>query len=52
MCVRVCMCVCLCVRVCMCVSVCVRVYVCVSAPRLLITSGMMWCDVDPKQWAK
>ena len=29
-------------------SVCVCVYVCVLCPppRLLITSGMMWCDMD------
>ena len=24
--------------------------VCVSAPRLLITSGMMCCDIDPYDW--
>ena len=23
---------------------------CVSAPRLLITSGVMWCDIDPYDW--
>ena len=28
-------------------SVCVCVCVCVSAPRLLITSGVMWRDMDP-----
>ena len=28
-------------------SVCVCVFVCVSAPKLLITSGVMWCDMDP-----
>ena len=28
-------------------SMCVCVCVCVSAPRLSITSGMMWCDIDP-----
>ena len=35
----------------MCLFVCVyvvRVRVCVP-PRLLITSGMMWCDIDPIQ---
>ena len=26
--------------------VCVFAYVC-PPPRLLITSGMMWCDIDP-----
>ena len=39
----VCVCVCVCVYVCVCVCVCV----CVSTPRLLITSGKMWCDIDP-----
>ena len=29
---------------------CVCVCVCVSAPRLLITSGVMWCDIDPYDW--
>ena len=24
--------------------------VCVSAPRLLITSGIMWRDMDPYDW--
>ena len=27
--------------------VCTCAYVCVSAPRLLITSDVMWCDIDP-----
>ena len=35
-------------NVCMCM--CLRVCVCVSTPRLLITSGMMWCDIDPYDW--
>ena len=35
--VHVCVCVCVCVYVCVCVSV---------APRLLITSGMMWHNMD------
>ena len=36
--------VCMCVFVCMCVCVCV----CVSPPlRLLITSGIIWHDIDP-----
>ena len=35
-----CECVCVCARVC----VCAYVYVCLSAPRALITSGMIWCD--------
>ena len=29
------------------------VYVCVFVcppPRLLITSGVMWCDIDPYDW--
>ena len=34
-----------CVHVCL--HMCVCVCVCVSAPRLLITSGVMWCDIDP-----
>ena len=45
--------------VCLCVCVCVRVYVCMCVcacvclpPRLLITSGMMWHDVDPTQLIK
>ena len=47
MCVYVCVCVfaCLCVCVCVCVYVCVCV--CVSAIRLLITSDVMWCHIDP-----
>ena len=40
------MCVCLCVCVYMCV--CLRVCVCVCPfPRLLITNGVMWRDIDP-----
>ena len=35
-----CVCVCVCVRVCVCVFVC-------PPPRLSITSGVMWCDIDP-----
>ena len=30
----------------MCVCMCVRVCVCVSAPRLLITSGVIWTPYD------
>ena len=30
--------------------VCVCVCVCVSTPRLLITNGVMWCDIDPYDW--
>ena len=42
------MCVCVCMFVCV---VCVHVCVCVSvAPRLLITSGMMWPDMGPYNW--
>ena len=52
-----CMCVCVlvCVYVCVFVFVCVCVCVCVSMclpPRLLITSDMMWHDVDSKQLVK
>ena len=25
-------------------------FVCVSAPRLLITSGVIWHDIDPYDW--
>ena len=36
-------CVCVCVSACVCVCECV----CVSPPlMLLITSGMMWCDME------
>ena len=35
------------VHMCVCVCMC---FACVSAPRLLITSGMMWCDIDPYDW--
>jgi len=35
-----------CVRACACVCVCVCVCVCLP-PRLLITSGMIWCDIEP-----
>ena len=34
------------VRMYACACVCVCVCVCVP-PRLLITSGVMWCDIDP-----
>ena len=35
----------------MCVCVCVCVLACVCPPpRLLVTSGMMWCDIDPYDW--
>ena len=34
-------------NVCMHVCVCVCVCVCVPAPNFLITSGVMWCDIDP-----
>ena len=37
--------------VCVCVCVCVRVCVCVCPPpRLVITSGVIWCDMDPYDW--
>ena len=33
---------------CLRMSLCMFVYVCVCPPpRLLITSGVMWCDIDP-----
>ena len=35
--------------VCMCV--CLRVCVC-PPPRLLITSGVMWCDIDSRRLVK
>ena len=35
------------VRTFVCVSVCVCVCVCVPAPEAVITSGMMWRDMDP-----
>ena len=35
-----------CMLVCVCVCVFVCVYIC-PPPRLLITNGMMWCDMDP-----
>ena len=35
-----------------CLYACVFACVCVSAQRLLITSGMMWCDIDPIQLVK
>ena len=38
---------CFCANVCKCVSM----FVCPS-PRLLITSGLMWCDMDPIQLIK
>ena len=34
-------------------SVCVCVYVCVCPPpRLLITSDVMWCDIDSRRLVK
>ena len=45
-CLRVCVCVCVCVYVCVCVCVCVCARICVSAPRLLITSGVIWTSYD------
>ena len=50
MCVCVCVCVCVCIFVCVCICVCVCVYLCVCVclpPRLLISSGVMWCDIYP-----
>ena len=31
----------------MCACLCVFVFVSVSTPRLLISSGMIWHDIDP-----
>ena len=45
--VYVCVFVCVHVCVCVCVCMCVCVYVCVPL-RLLITSGVMWCDMLSK----
>ena len=42
-------CVCMCV-VCVCMFVCVYVCVCVCPPRVLITSGVMWHDMNPYDW--
>ena len=39
------------VNVCVCVCVCVCVFMC-PPPRLLITIGVMWCDIDPKRLVK
>ena len=44
-CVRVYICVCVCVCVSVSVSVCLSVSVC-PPPRPLITSGVIWCDID------
>ena len=41
--------------VCVCVCVCVCVFVCACVclpPRLLMTSGIMWCDMDSIQMVK
>jgi len=43
--VCVCVCVCACVRACVRVCVCVCVCVC-PPPRLLITNGVIWCDIE------
>ena len=40
-----------CVFACVCMCVCVHVCVCLS-PRLLITSGVMWQDMDPIRLVK
>ena len=39
----------MCVCVCVCVYLCVCVFVC-PLPRLLITSGIMWHDMNPYNW--
>ena len=54
-CVYVCLCMglCVCMSVCVCVCVCACVCVCVYPPqRLLITSGVIWCDMDPIRLVK
>ena len=52
-CVYTCVCVCVCVCVYVCVYVCACVCVCLCLPpRLLITSGMMWRDMDPIRLVK
>ena len=51
MCVYMCVYVCVCVCVCVCACVCVHTCVC-PTPRLLITSGVMWRDMDPIQLVK
>ena len=45
--VRTSVCVCVCVLVCVCVCVCVCMC---PPPRLLITNGMMWHDMNPIDW--
>ena len=37
---------CVFVCVCMCVCVCMHACMCVFTQRPLITSGMIWCDID------
>ena len=44
-CVCVCLSVCLCLRMCLCMCVC-------PFPRLLITGGVMWHDMNPYDWFK
>ena len=34
----------------MCVCVCVCVFACLP-PRLLKTTGVIWCDIDPYDWS-
>ena len=50
MCVLVCVCVCVCVCVYVCICVCLCV--CVHPRRLLITSGVIWLDMDTILLAK
>ena len=53
--VCVCLCVCVCVYVFVCVFMCLCVCVCVCVclpPRLLITNGMMWHDMNPIRLVK
>ena len=39
--------------VCMCMCVCVCVFACECVrPRLLKTSGVMWCDIDSRRLVK
>ena len=50
-CVCMCVCVCVCVFMCVCVSLCLCVSVCPPL-RPLISSGVIWCDIDRAQLVK
>ena len=52
-CVCVCVCVCVCMCVCVCVHACMYVCACVYLPlKLLITNGVIWCDMNPTWFVK